>query len=113
MALIIRISSVLTLSEEKTIPTFMPFIIRILVEIPDDVFYAAMLTLFYTERVSKAYRMLQIRKQWDHLSSDMEKLKEDIELFRKAADHYEFHRMKEAEQIISDLCRNIRDIRDL
>lgn len=74
-----------------------------LVEIPDDVFYAAMLTLFYTERVSKAYRMLQIRKQWDHLSSDMEKLKEDIELFRKAADHYEFHRMKEAEQIISDL----------
>ena len=75
----------------------------ILVEIPDDIFYAAMLTLFYTERVSKAYRMLQIRKQWDHLSSDMEKLKEDIELFRKAADHYEFHRMKEAEQIISDL----------
>ena len=74
-----------------------------LVEIPDDVFYAAILTLFYTERVSKAYRMLQIRKQWDHLSSDMEKLKEDIELFRKAADHYEFHRMKEAEQIISDL----------
>ena len=72
-------------------------------EIPDDIFYAAMLTLFYTERVSKAYRMLQIRKQWDHLSSDMEKLKEDIELFRKAADHYEFHRMKEAEQIISDL----------
>ena len=47
--------------------------------------------------------MLQIRKQQDHLSSDMEKLKEDIELFRKAADHYEFHRMKEAEQIISDL----------
>ena len=75
----------------------------ILVEIPDDIFYAAMLTLFYTERVSKAYRMLQIRKQWDHLSSDMEKLKEGIELFRKAADHYEFHRMKEAEQIISDL----------
>ena len=75
----------------------------ILVEIPDDIFYAAMLTLFYTERVSKAYRMLQIRKQWDHLSPEMEGLKEDIELFRKAADHYEFHRMKEAEQIISDL----------
>ena len=75
----------------------------ILVEIPDDIFYAAMLTLFYTERVSKAYRMLQIRKQWDHLSPAMEGLKKEIELFRKAADHYEFHRMKEAEQIISDL----------
>ena len=34
-----------------------------LVEIPDDVFYAAMLTLFYTERVSKAYRMMQVRQQ--------------------------------------------------
>ena len=32
-----------------------------------------------------------------------EKLKEDIELFRKAADYYEFHRMEEAQQIIEDL----------
>ena len=76
-----------------------------LVEIPDDVFYAAMLTLFYTERVSKAYRMLQIRKQWDHLSPEMEGLKEDIEFFRKAADHYEFHRIKEAEQIVNELLK--------
>ena len=53
-------------------------------EIPDEIFYAAMLTLFYTERVSKAYRMLQIRQNLDHLSHEMEKLKEDIELFRKA-----------------------------
>lgn len=76
-----------------------------LVEIPDDVFYAAMLTLFYTERVSKAYRMMQVRQQLDHLSPEMEVLKEDIELFRKAADHYEFHRMKEAEQIVNELLK--------
>ena len=76
-----------------------------LVEIPDDVFYAAMLTLFYTERVSKAYRMMQVRQQLDHLSPAMERLKEDIELFRKAADHYEFHRIKEAEQIVNDLLK--------
>lgn len=76
-----------------------------LVEIPDDVFYAAMLTLFYTERVSKAYRMMQVRRQLDHLSPEMEGLKEDIELFRKAADHYEFHRMKEAEQIVNELLK--------
>ena len=75
----------------------------ILVEVLDEVFYAAMLTLFYTERVSKAYRMLQIRQQSDHITPEMEKLKEDIELFRKAADHYEFHRMEEAQQIIEDL----------
>ena len=76
-----------------------------LVEIPDDVFYAAMLTLFYTERVSKAYRMMQVRQQLDHLSPEMEELKEDIELFRKAADHYEFHRIKEAEQIVNELLK--------
>ena len=76
-----------------------------LVEIPDDVFYAAILTLFYTERVSKAYRMMQVRRQLDHLSPAMEGLKEDIELFRKAADHYEFHRMKEAEQIVNELLK--------
>ena len=75
----------------------------ILVGVPDEIFYAAMLTLFYTERVSKAYRMLQIRQQSDHITPEMEKLKEDIELFRKAADHYEFHHMEEAQQIIEDL----------
>lgn len=76
-----------------------------LVEIPDDVFYGAMLTLFYTERVSKAYRMMQVRQQLDHLSPEMEGLKEDIELFRTAADHYEFHRIKEAEQIVNELLK--------
>ena len=81
----------------------------ILVEIPDEIFYAAMLTLFYTERVSKAYRMLQIRQKLDHLSHEMEKLKEDIELFRKAADHYEFHRIAETEQIIEDLLKQYPD----
>lgn len=76
-----------------------------LVEIPDDVFYGAMLTLFYTERVSKAYRMMQVHQQLDHLSPEMEGLKEDIELFRTAADHYEFHRIKEAEQIVNELLK--------
>ena len=71
--------------------------------VPDEVFYAAMLTLFYTERVSKAYRKLKIRQQSDHITPEMEKLKEDIELFRKAADYYEFHRMEEAQQIFEDL----------
>lgn len=76
-----------------------PFYHPVLVNIPDDLFMAAMMTLFYTERVSKAYRMLQVREQLDHLSPEMEVLKSDIELFREAADHYEFHRMKEAEKI--------------
>ena len=77
----------------------------ILVEIPDDIFYAAILTLFYTERVSKAYRMLEIRQKLDHITPEMEKLKEDVELFRKAADHYEFHRMQEAQQLCEYLLK--------
>ena len=47
--------------------------------------------------------MMQVRQQLDHLSPEMEGLKEDIEFFRKAADHYEFHRIKEAEQIVNCL----------
>ena len=57
----------------------------ILIRLEDDAFYAAMMTLFYTERISKAYRMLQIREQLDHLSPDMKRLMEDIEYFRKGA----------------------------
>lgn len=82
-----------------------PFYHPILVEIPDETFMAAMMTLFYTERVSKAYRMLQVREKLDHLSPEMEVLKGDIELFREAADHYEFHRMREAEKICDTLLK--------
>lgn len=77
----------------------------ILVDVEDDVFYAAMLTLFYTERVSKAYRMLEVREKLDHITPEMEELRKDIDLFRKAADHYEFRRMKEAELICGDLLK--------
>ena len=48
---------------------------------------------------------MQVRQQLDHLSPEMEGLKEDIEFFRKAADHYEFHRIKEAEQIVNELLK--------
>jgi len=34
------------------------------------------------------YRMLQVREKLDHLSPEMETLKKDIELFRKAANEY-------------------------
>ena len=57
----------------------------VLIRMEDDVFYAAMMTLVYTERISKAYRMLQIRYHLDHLSPDMKRLMEDIEYFRRGA----------------------------
>ena len=82
-----------------------PFYHPVLIKIPDDVFLAAMMTLFYTERVSKAYRMLQVREKLDHLSPEMETLKKDIELFRKAANEYEFQRMEEARNICHELLK--------
>ncbi len=82
-----------------------PFYHPTLVQMEDKVFQAAMLTLLYTERVSKAFRMYEVRKKLDHLTPEMEQTVEDIRLFRKAACHYEFHEMKEAEGIVDDLLK--------
>lgn len=77
----------------------------VLADLPDEVFMAAVQTLFYTERVSKAYRLLEIWEKQKHLTDGMQTLKMDIELFRKAADHYEFQRMEEAGRICEDLLK--------
>lgn len=81
----------------------------VLIELEDEVFLAAMLTLFYTERIGKAYRMLQIREKLDHLSPEMKTLMNDIERFRKAVCHYEFKEMEEAEAIAFDLAERYPD----
>ena len=86
-----------------------PFYYPTLIRTEDTVFQAAMLTLIYTERVAKAYRMYEVRKKLDHLTSEMEQTMEDIRLFRKAAGHYEFHEMKEAEEIVDDLLNKYPD----
>lgn len=71
----------------------------VLVELEDEVFETAMLTLMYTEKVSKAYRMLQLREKMGTMTARMRGFTEDIQLFRKAAGHYEFGEMEEAERI--------------
>lgn len=86
-----------------------PFYHPTLVPVEDSVFQAAMLTLIYTERVGKACRMYEVRRKLDHLTLEMEQTVEDIRLFRKAASHYEFHEMKEAEKIVDDLLRKYPD----
>ena len=68
-----------------------------------------MLTLIYTERVGKAWRMYEVRRKLDHLTPEMEQTVEDIRLFRKAATHYEFREMKEAETIVDDLLKKYPD----
>ena len=86
-----------------------PFYHPTLVSVEDSVFQTAMLTLIYTERVSKAFRMYEVRKKSDHLTSEMEQTAEDIRQFRKAASHYEFHEMAEAEDIVDELLKKYPD----
>ena len=86
-----------------------PFYHPTLVPVEDAVFQAAMLTLIYTERVGKAWRMYEVRRKLDHLTPEMEQTVEDIRLFRKAATHYEFREMKEAETIVDDLLKKYPD----
>ena len=86
-----------------------PFYNPTLVPVEDAVFQAAMLTLIYTERVGKSWRMYEFRRKLDHLTPEMEQTVEDIRLFRKAATHYEFREMKEAETIVDDLLKKYPD----
>lgn len=75
----------------------------VLISVSEEAFYAAMLTLVYTERVGKAYRMLQLREKAGLLDEKSVKLKKDIELFRLAAADYECGRFAEAEDKVKQL----------
>lgn len=72
----------------------------VLIELDEETFETAMLTLMYTEKVSKAYRMLRLREKMGTMTARMHGFTEDIQLFRKAAGHYEFNEMEEAERIV-------------
>lgn len=72
----------------------------VLIELDEETFETAMLTLMYTEKVSKAYRMLQLREKMGTMTARMHGFTEDIQLFRKAAGHYEFNEMEAAERIV-------------
>lgn len=75
----------------------------VLVKLDDEVFWAAMMTLFYTEQIARAYRMLQIRENLDHITPEMKEIMEDVTLFRKAACHYEMKEYGETEKICREL----------
>ncbi|HIZ21352.1 MAG TPA: LicD family protein [Candidatus Blautia faecigallinarum] len=80
-----------------------PFYHPTLLEVEDEVFWAAMYTLFYTERISKVFRMFQVREKLGHLTGEMKGMREDILLFRKAACHYEMGEIQEAREIAGSL----------
>lgn len=81
----------------------------VLIEIQEDVFMAAMMTLLYSEKASKAYRMLRVQEQIASLTPAMEALLQDILLFRSAACHYEFHENYLAEKKIDQLLEKYPD----
>ena len=81
----------------------------VLIEVEDEVFTAAMLTLMYSERISKAFRMMQLRTSLSHSMSETDSFMEDIKLFRKAVRHYEFGEMKEAEALTDRLLEKYQD----
>ncbi len=80
-----------------------PFYHPTLLEVEDEVFMAGMMTLFYTERISKAYRMFQVREKLDHVTPEMKQVMADVVLFRKGTCHYEQKEKKEAEGICKEL----------
>lgn len=80
-----------------------------LLEVDDEIFSAAMLTLMNTERISKAYRMLQVRENLSSLTEEMIQFKKDIELFRHGAGCYEAGEMREGEQISDSLLEKYPD----
>lgn len=80
-----------------------------LLKVSDEVFEVAMMTLVYTERVAKAYRMLQVKKELEKLTPGMEQMEKDIVLFRKAASHYEMGEKAETEKICCELLERYSD----
>ena len=81
----------------------------VLIDIKEDVFMAAMLTLLYSEKVSKAYRMLRVREKLQGLSPAMEALLQDILTFRSGACHYEFGENRAAEWEMDQLLEKYPD----
>ena len=73
-------------------------------------FYAAMLTLVYTERIGKAWRMLVVKEQTGTFPSELAQLKSDIELFRRAVCDYEFKRYQEAEDTMVPLMERYPEV---
>ncbi len=68
----------------------------ILVNLSDELFYIACLLLFMTERVGKAKRLLDIRKEQVGLSEQLENLNMTIENLRTATNYYWHNQIEEA-----------------
>lgn len=82
----------------------------VLLNISEENFYAAMLTLVYTERIGKAWRMLVLKEQSGTFAPEAAKLKKDIELFRKAVSDYEFEHYQEAEDSMTPLLERYPEV---
>ncbi|MBR2706512.1 MAG: LicD family protein [Mogibacterium sp.] len=74
------------------------FVSPVLIDIPDDVLHAAAITLINTNRVSKAHRLLEIRKQVrGELTPELEGAERKIAQFRRIISDYDAGLIKQAE----------------
>lgn len=80
-----------------------PFYHPVLVKVDDGLFLAAVTTLFYTERVGKAFRLLQVREKLQGLKEETQRLREDILRFRRAVCLYELRELPESERMTEEL----------
>ena len=75
------------------------FVAPVLIDIPDDVLHAAAVTLIHTNRVSKAHRLLEIRKQIrGELTPELEDDERKIVQFRKIISDYDAGLVKQSEE---------------
>lgn len=75
----------------------------ILIELEDEMFYGAAVTLLYMEKLSKAYRLLEIRKAQIGLTKEMEALVSHMEAFRAAVNEYDYGSKEKAEAMLDSL----------
>ena len=74
------------------------FVAPVLIDVPDDVLHAAAVTLINTNRVSKAHRLLEIRRQIKgELSPELEDDERKIVRFRKIISDYDAGLVKQSE----------------
>ena len=80
------------------------FVSPILIDVPDNIFHAAMETLLYTYRISKADRLIDV---WEFtkgkLTPKLLKIKEIIKMYRKVISDYDIGLVEEAEALAEKL----------
>lgn len=76
----------------------------VLVDLEPEFFYAAVHTLFYTNRIAKAYRLIEIWKKYHDVSERLAQIENSIQIYRKATNLFmDENDSYEAEKLVDSL----------